>query len=102
MSNQTLTDLEKKAKLESVIWQNATDKQMLMTVRTFRILAISADDEILLRPHLEHSADLQRRFAEQGILYKQEIVNQQQLPDTRLAQDLLNKLNRLERNTDDK
>ena len=100
--SQPLTDAEKKAKLERVIWQNATEKQMLTTVRTYRILAISADDQILLRPHLEHSAELQRRFAEDSILYRQEIVNQQQLPDTRLSQDLLNQLNRKQRNTDDK
>ena len=78
--NGSLTS-EKLEKLETVLYKRATETETTVDIKSFRILNIPADDQLLLKSQLEQSPELARRFAEEGVLFKQEVTVRQHLPD---------------------
>ena len=77
-TSETQTKLEK---LEKVLYKRATETETTVDIKSHRIVSISADDELLLKSQLEQSPELARRFAENGVLFKQEVTVKQHLPD---------------------
>ena len=78
--NGSLTS-KKLEKLEDVLYRRATQTETTVDIKSYRILKVGADDELLLRSQLEQSPELARRFAEEGVLFKQEVTVRQHLPD---------------------
>lgn len=72
---------EQLEKLEQILYKRATETETTVDIKSYRILNISADDELLLKSQLEQSPELARRFAEHGVLFKQEVTVKQHLPD---------------------
>ena len=77
-ASETQAKLEK---LEDVLYRRATQTETTVDIKSYRILKVGADDELLLRSQLEQSPELARRFAEEGVLFKQEVTVRQHLPD---------------------
>ena len=68
-------------KLERVLYKRATETETTVDIKTFRILNIPEGDKLLLEMQLERSPELARRFAEEGVMFKQEVTVRQHLPD---------------------
>ena len=77
-ASETQRQLEK---LEDVLYRRATQTETTVDIKSYRILKVGADDEILLNTQIERSPELARRFAEDGVLFKQEVTVRQHLPD---------------------
>ena len=75
---ETAAKLEK---LEHVLYKRATEREVTTDVKTYRVLNLSANDQLLLDSQLEQSPELARRFAQEGVMLKQEITIKQHLPD---------------------
>ena len=67
--------------LETVLYRRATQTETTVDIKSYRILNIPKDDDLLLNTQIERSPELARRFAEDGVLFKQEITIRQHLPD---------------------
>ena len=72
---------EKLENLEQILYRRATETETTVDIKTHRILNLSGDDQLLLKSQLEQSPELARRFAEEGVLFKQEVTVRQHLPD---------------------
>ena len=73
---------EQLEELETVLYRRATQTETTVDIKSYRILKVGADDELLLNTQIERSPELARRFAEDGVLFKQEVTVRQHLPDS--------------------
>ena len=84
----TKTDPETNEKLQNLIntlYKRSTETATTVDIKSYRIVNIPTDDAILMNSQLEQSPELARRFAEEGVLFKQEVTLKQHLPDATLA-----------------
>ena len=79
----------KQSELEQVVYRQATQREKTINIKMYRVLKLSADDEIFLQEAIEESDALKARFAEDGVLYKQEITIKEHLPNGRLGLEIL-------------
>ena len=79
----------KQSELEQVVYRQATQREKTINIKMYRVLKLSAEDEIFLQEAIEESDALKERFAEDGVLYKQEITIKEHLPNGRLGLEIL-------------
>ena len=81
----------KQSELEQVVYRQATQREKTVNIKMYRVLKLSADDEIFLQEAIEESEELKERFAEEGVLYKQEITIKEHRPNGNLALEILSR-----------
>ena len=88
LDENEIDDPEIEDKLKNLIktlYKRATETATTVDIKSYRIVNIPEEDEVLLASQLEQSPELMRRFTEDGVLFKQEVTVKQHLPDAHLA-----------------
>ena len=79
----------KQSELEQVMYRQATQREKTINIKMHRVVKLSAEDEIFLQEAIEGSEELKARFAQDGVLYKQEVTIKEHLPNAHLALSIL-------------